>query len=45
MKIHSGNLSYLNNVHRKYGRTNYYMVMLKVWPNGKFTVGFKPKEL
>ena len=42
--IHSGNLSYLNSVHRKYGVWKYNMFVLKQWSNGKMTVIFKEKE-
>ena len=41
--IHSGNLSYLNSVHRKYGVWKYNMFMLKQWSNGKMTVEFREK--
>ena len=42
--IHSGNLSYLNSVHRKYGVWKYNMFMLKQWSDGKMTVEFREKE-
>jgi hypothetical protein len=42
--IHTGNASYLNSVHRKYGVLKYDMFMLKRWPNGKMTVEFREKE-
>lgn len=41
--IHSGNLSYLNSVHRKYGVWKYYMHTLKQWSDGKYTVEFREK--
>lgn len=44
MRIHSGTLSYLNRVHRKYGVWKYNMFMVKCWPDGKMTVIFKEKE-
>jgi hypothetical protein len=42
--IHSGNISYLNSVHRKYGVWKYNMFMLKQWSDGKMTVEFREKE-
>ena len=42
--IHTGNISYLNSVHRKYGVWKYDMYTLKRWPNGKMTVEFRKKE-
>lgn len=42
--IHTGNLSYLNSVHRKYGVWKYTMTTLKRWSDGKMTVMFKEKE-
>jgi hypothetical protein len=42
--IHSGNLSYLNSVHRSYGVWQYYMHTLKQWSDGKMTVEFREKE-
>jgi len=42
--IHSGNISYLNSVHRSYGVWKYSMVVLKRWSDGKMTVMFKEKE-
>lgn len=43
--IHTGNLSYLNKVHReKYGTWKYWMKILKVCSNGKYTVMFVEKE-
>jgi hypothetical protein len=43
-KIHSGNLSYLNRVHKEYGVWKYNMFMLKKWSDGKMTVEFREKE-
>jgi len=42
--IHSGTISYLNKVHRKYGIWEYDMFMLNQWPDGKMTVEFRKKE-
>ena len=42
--IHSGTLSYLNSVHRKYGVWKYYMHTLKQWSDGKYTVEFREKK-
>jgi hypothetical protein len=42
--IHTGTISYLNSVHRKYGVWKYDMYTLKRWPNGKMTVEFRKKE-
>lgn len=42
--IHTGNLSYLNRVHRNYGVHRYWMKLLKRWPNGKTTVEFVERE-
>ena len=42
--IHSGNLSYLNKVHRGYGTHRYWMKLLKQWTDGKMTVEFMEKE-
>ena len=42
--IHSGNLSYLNRVHRQYGIFNYNMFLLKQWSDGKMTVEFRKKD-
>ena len=42
--IHTGNLSYLNKVHRSYGVWKYTMVTLKHWSDGKMTVEFREKE-
>lgn len=42
--IHSGNLSYLNAVHRKYGVYKYWMKLLKNWSDGKMTVEFIRNE-
>lgn len=40
--IHSGTLSYLNGVHRRYGGIfKYRMVVLKRWSDGKLTVKFE----
>jgi hypothetical protein len=44
MKIHSGNLSYLNRIHRQYGIFKYNMFVLKNWSDGKMTVEFRLKE-
>jgi len=41
--IHSGNLSYLNKVHRSYGVWKYRMHILKCWSDGKMTVQFIAK--
>lgn len=43
-KIHSGNLSYLNRVHKQYGTHAYNMYLLKKWSDGKLTVEFRKKE-
>ncbi len=43
-KIHSGNLSYLNRVHKQYGTHTYNMYLLKKWSDGKLTVEFRKKE-
>jgi len=43
-KIHTGNLSYLNRVHRQYGVWEYNMYQLKRWSDGKITVEFRKKE-
>jgi len=43
-KIHSGNMSYLNRVHKEYGVWKYNMFMLKKWSDGKMTVEFREKE-
>lgn len=37
---HTGNLSYLNSLHRKYGIWEYNMYILKKWCDGKMTVEF-----
>lgn len=42
--IHSGNMSYLNKVHKQYGVHTYNMYMLKTWSDGKITVEFRKKE-
>ena len=42
--IHSGNISYLNKVHKQYGVYKYNMYMLKQWSDGKMTVEFREKE-
>jgi hypothetical protein len=42
--IHTGNLSYLNKVHRQYGVWKYNMYLLRQWSDGKMTVQFKEKE-
>lgn len=42
--IHTGNLSYLNKVHRGYGIYRYWMKQLRQWPDGKMTVEFMEKE-
>jgi hypothetical protein len=43
--IHTGNLSYLNKVHRGYGGIHrYWMKLLKQWSDGKMTVEFMEKE-
>lgn len=38
--IHSGDMNYLNRLHRQYGRNQYKMVVLKQWSDGKVTVEF-----
>ena len=42
--IHTGNLSYLNRVHRNYGVHRYWMKLLKHWSDGKTTVEFVERE-
>jgi hypothetical protein len=42
--IHTGTISYLNSVHRKYGIWKYTMVTLKRWSDGKMTVMFERIE-
>jgi hypothetical protein len=42
--IHTGNLSYLNKVHRSYGVWKFNMFLLKKWSDGKMTVEFREKE-
>ncbi len=42
--IHSGNLSYLNKVHRGYGTHRYWMKYIKRWADGKITVEFIERE-
>jgi len=42
--IHTGTISYLNSVHRKYSIWKYTMVTLKRWSDGKMTVMFEVKE-
>lgn len=42
--IHTGTISYLNSVHRKYGVWKYNMLTLKRWSDGKMTVEFRKKE-
>ena len=42
--IHSGTISYLNSVHRKYGVWKYNMLTLKRWSDGKMTVMFERIE-
>lgn len=44
LKIHSGNLSYLNRVHKQYGIFKYWMRVLNVWSDGKMTVEFVRRE-
>lgn len=44
MKIHSGDLSYLNRVHKQYGIFKYWMRVLNVWSDGKMTVEFVRRE-
>ena len=39
--IHTGNLSYLNKLHRQYGIWTYNMFTLKEWSDGKLTVEFR----
>ena len=41
--IHSGNLSYLNKLHKQYGIWKYSMKVLKVWSDSKYTVLFQEK--
>jgi hypothetical protein len=42
--IHTGNLSYLNRVHRNYGVHRYWMKLLKHWSDGKTTVEFMERK-
>ena len=42
--IHTGSISYLNSIHRKYGVWKYDMFTLKRWSDGKMTVMFRKKE-
>ena len=42
--IHTGTISYLNSVHRKYGVWKYSMLTLKRWSDGKMTVMFERIE-
>lgn len=44
MKIHSGNLSYLNRVHKQYDIFKFNMFLLKQWSDGKMTVEFREKD-
>lgn len=42
--IHTGNLSYLNKLHKQYGIWKYNMFALKQWSDGKLTVEFRKVE-